>query len=93
MAEVSGGFVEIAGLVMILGALLIYGRGLLKAQVNHNWAAWLLILSVPAGILVVFLLVYYFPNGPMFFFCLSWIVLGYWTMNERGNASVSEALA
>ena len=90
--QAAGAFVELAGLVMILGGSLIYGRGLLKAEVDAKWAAWLLILSAPAGILFNFLVVFYFPNGPMFFFCLSWIVLGYWTLSAGGKASVAVGL-
>ena len=91
--QAAGAFIEIAGLIMILGGSLIYGRGLLKSGIDPKWTAWLLILSAPAGVLGMFLLVYYFPNGPMFFFYLSWIALGYWTLNQRGKTSVVERLA
>ena len=90
--QAAGAFIEIVGLIVILGGSLIYGRGLLKAGIDPHWPAWLLILSAPAGILGMFLLVYYFPNGPMFFFCSTWIVLGYWTLNQGRQASVAAGL-
>ena len=88
LIQAGGAYVEIVGLLMILGASLIYGRGLNKAGAIPRWPAWLLILSAPAGILV-HLMIFYFPNGPMFFFCLTWVAIGYKTWSEKRKVSFS----
>lgn len=90
--QAAGAFVEIAGLVMIFGASLIYGLGLRKAGLDPRWVAWLLIFSGPAAILFNCSVVFYFPNGPMLFFCMSWVVLGFWSLRETRRVSGAAAI-
>lgn len=96
IAEYGPGIVFIGfllGLLITMLGAIGFGVGMLRADVDPRAAAWLLILALPVGVPLTIAVTTYVMGegadpwgGPMLFYGLAWVVLGYhlWTGEQNG---------
>ena len=80
---------EVPSLLLLIPGLPLFGIATLRARVAPRLGAWLLTISVPGVVVLVFLLGHL--SGGMLVLDVAWMVLGYHLWSQRATAEAVTA--